>query len=114
MLIRWNDWISECNVMRSVKTIDDERLERIERMLQQLVDRTTIKSHYTVEEFAALVKRATFTVRQWCNEGRIHAEKSMTRSGLCSKWIISHQEYERFQREGLLPLRRRESDDCRD
>ena len=60
---------------------DNDRLDRIECLLQQLVDRSTIKSHYTVEEFAGMVKRATFTVRQWCNEGRIHAEKSIMRSG---------------------------------
>jgi hypothetical protein len=82
---------------------DEDRLERIERMLQQLLDRSSVKSHYAVEEFGVLVKRAPFTVRQWCNEGRIKAEKSMTRSGSCSRWVISHEEYERFQREGLLP-----------
>jgi hypothetical protein len=75
-------------------------------MLRQLLDRTITKPHYTVEEFSEMVKRAPFTVRQWCNEGRIHAEKSMTRSGSCSKWVISHREYERFLREGLLPLQR--------
>ena len=85
---------------------DEDRLERIERMLQQLIDRATIKPHYTVEEFGGMVKRAPFTVRQWCNEGRIHAEKSMTHSGSCCKWVISHQEYERFLRDGLLPLQR--------
>jgi len=90
--------------MVTTNTLDNERLERIERLLQQLVERATIKPHYTVEEFGLMVKRAPFTVRQWCNEGRIHGEKSMTRSGSCCKWVISHQEYERFLREGLLPL----------
>ncbi len=89
--------------MISTITKEEERLLRIERLLQQLVDRSIIKSHYTVEEFAGLVKRAVFTVRQWCNEGRIHAEKSRTRSGSCSRWVISNEEFERFSREGLLP-----------
>ncbi len=92
--------------MTLMNATDEDRLERIERMLQQLLDRSTVKSHYNVEEFGVMVKRAAFTVRQWCNEGRIHAEKSMTRSGSCSKWVISHEEYERFLREGLLPLHR--------
>jgi hypothetical protein len=56
-----------------------DRLERIERMLQQLLDRSSGRSHYSVEEFGLAVNRAPFTVRQWCNEGRINAEKSLTR-----------------------------------
>ena len=92
--------------MLSANAIGHDRLERIERMLQQLLDRSTVKPHYTVDEFSLLVKRAPFTVRQWCNEGRIKAEKSMTRSGSCCRWVISHEEYERFLRDGLLPLAR--------
>ena len=83
-----------------------DRLGRLERLLEQLVERSAVKAHYSVQEFSVLVKRAPFTVRQWCNEARIHAEKSMTRTGSCAKWVISHEEYERFQREGLLPSRR--------
>jgi len=93
--------------MNTLHANHEDRLGRIERLLQQLVDRSVAKSHYTVEEFGRLVKRAAFTVRQWCNEGRIHAEKSMTRSGSSSRWVISHLEYERFAREGLLPIRSR-------
>ncbi len=95
--------------MAPSSTQDHERLERIEHMLQQLLSRSVVKSHYAVEEFATLVKRAPFTVRQWCNEGRIRAEKSMTRTGSCCRWTISHEEYERFVREGLLPLIRSHS-----
>ena len=93
--------------MNTLDSKTEDRLGRIEHLLRQLVDRSVVKSHYTVEEFAVLVKRAPFTVRQWSNEGRIRAAKSMTRSGSCSRWSISHDEYERFQREGLLPIRRR-------
>ena len=57
--------------MTVLNTNDEIRLERIEKMLRQRIDQATIKSHYTVEEFGSLVKRAPFTVRQWCNEGRI-------------------------------------------
>lgn len=53
-----------------------------------------------------MVKRDPFTMRQWCNLGRIHAEKSKTRSGPASFWVISRKEYERFLREGLLPIAR--------
>jgi hypothetical protein len=81
----------------------DERLENIERLLEQLVTKTVAKSWYTVEEFATLVGRSCFTCREWCRLGRIHAEKSMTQTGSATAWTISHDEYLRFQREGLLP-----------
>ncbi len=61
---------------------------------------------YSVEEFAMLpgVNRAAYTVREkWCNDGRINAQKSMTRAGASQTWVISHREYLRFKREGLLP-----------
>lgn len=82
------------------------RLDRIERLLQQLVQKSTTKTFYSVEEFGQLAKRASFTVRQWCNEGRINAEKSMTQSGSSTRWVISQVEYDRYSREGLLPLQK--------
>jgi hypothetical protein len=83
----------------------EERLENIERLLEQLVTKTVAKSWYSVEEFASLVGRSNFTCREWCRLGRIHAEKSMTQAGSAATWAISQEEYLRFQREGLLPLR---------
>jgi len=83
----------------------EDRLENIERLLAQLVTKTLVKSWYTVEEFATLVGRSNFTCREWCRLGRIHAEKSMTQSGATTTWTISQEEYLRYQREGLLPLR---------
>jgi hypothetical protein len=81
---------------------EDDRLGRIETLLQQLLNRAAVKSHYTVEEFARMTGRAPFTVRQWANLGRITAEKSLTRCGSCSQWSISHEEYLRYQRFGLI------------
>jgi hypothetical protein len=83
----------------------DERLDKIERLLEQLVTKTVIKSWYTVEEFALLVGRSSFTCREWCRLGRIKAEKSMTQADSATTWSISNDEYLRYQREGLLPLR---------
>lgn len=62
-----------------------------------------LKRHYSVEEFAKEVDRRPFTVREWCRLGRINASKSMTQSGPALLWVISHEELERFRREGLLP-----------
>jgi hypothetical protein len=62
-----------------------------------------LQRHYSVEEFARQVNRRPFTVREWCRLGRINASKSMTQSGPTTQWVISHEELERFRREGLLP-----------
>jgi hypothetical protein len=85
---------------------NDELLKRLEK-IEELLRRSVVKAYYTVDEFAALVTRAPFTVRQWCNLGRIRADRSMTQTGPSQRWAISHDEYLRFQREGLLPLQSR-------
>jgi hypothetical protein len=82
------------------------RLDRIEEMLTVLVERQTVKDWYTTEEFARLVGKAEFTVREWCRLGRIEAEKRKSGRGAFPAWVISHQELLRYQREGLLSDRR--------
>ena len=51
-----------------------ERLDRVESLLASLVERETIRDWYPTDEFARLVGRAEFTVREWARLGRIHAE----------------------------------------
>ncbi|QJW98495.1 hypothetical protein [Frigoriglobus tundricola] len=82
----------------------EERLERIESMLVVLVERQQVREWYSVEEFAGLLAKAEFTVREWCRLGRIRAEKRLSGRGAFPAWCISHQELLRYQREGLLPL----------
>lgn len=82
------------------------RLTSIESALKQLLERQTIKDWYTTEEFAHLVGKAEFTVREYCRHGRLNAEKRQSGRGAHPAWVISHQELLRFQREGLLPIRR--------
>ena len=81
----------------------EERLEKIESMLAVLVERQTIKDFYEVEEFARLVGKAAFTVREWARLGRIHAVKRKSGRGASFQWVIGHGELLRYQREGLLP-----------
>jgi hypothetical protein len=83
----------------------EDRFRRIEGLLEALLHRHGGKAYYSVNEFAELVGRRPFTVRQWCNLGRINAERSMTQTGPTTRWVISQEEYIRYQREGLLPLR---------
>ena len=81
----------------------EDRLERIESMLWTLVERQIVKDWYDVDEFARLVGKAPFTVREWCRHGRINAEKRMSGRGAYAAWVVSHAELLRYQRDGLLP-----------
>jgi predicted site-specific integrase-resolvase len=82
----------------------EERLERIESLLAALIERETVKDWYGVDEFARLVGRESFTVREYCRLGRLRAEKRQSGRGAHPAWVISHQELLRYRREGLLPL----------
>ncbi len=76
------------------------RLDRIERLI---LDQRTVREWYTTEEFAGRVGKAEFTVREWCRHGRIHARKRKSGRGASCSWAIAHDEFLRYQREGLLP-----------
>jgi hypothetical protein len=78
------------------------RLERIEQMLTALIQRQAVKEWYTTEEFARLVGKADFTVREWCRMGRIRAAKRGSGRGPFAAWVVAHDELLRYQREGLL------------
>ena len=58
---------------------------------------------YTVAEVAQKLSRADFTVREWVRLGRIYASKRACGRGPTQEWIISTEEVERIQNEGLLP-----------
>jgi len=83
-----------------------KRLEAIEQGVRFLVDQRTVREFYSIAEFAKIVGRSEFTCREWCRLGRIKGLKKRNGRGLSSEWVVSHEELLRFQREGLLPLRR--------
>jgi hypothetical protein len=83
----------------------EQWLEKIERLLMVLIERQTVREWYTTEQFAQLVGKAEFTVREWCRLGRVHAEKRKSGRGAFLAWVISHDELLRYQREGLFPAR---------
>ena len=58
-----------------------DRLDRIERLLATLVGREAVRDWYDIEEFAGLVGKAPFTVREWARLGRIHADKRRSGGG---------------------------------
>jgi hypothetical protein len=80
----------------------NERLARIEELLSALVERQSVKDWYTTYEFARLVGKAEFTVREWCRLGRVYAKKRQSGRGAFSEWVISHDEFRRYQKEGML------------
>ena len=78
------------------------RLDSIERrqheILELLRQQATVREWYSVAEFADLVGKSSFTVRQWANLGRINAEALPNGR----EWRIAHAELERFRKDGLL------------
>jgi hypothetical protein len=82
----------------------EERLEKIEAMLAVLVERQQVREWHTTEEAACLLRKAEYTVREWCRRGRIKAAKKSSGRGRFLAWTISHGELLRYQREGLLPV----------
>jgi hypothetical protein len=90
--------------MESTAAIEN-RLAKIEAILAALVERQLVKEFYEIEEFAKLVGKAAFTCREWARLGRIQAQKKNSGRGPYARWVVSHDELLRYQREGLL-LRR--------
>lgn len=80
------------------------RLRRIESRLEFLASSPTTKDRYSVEEVAEIVCKAPFTVREWCRNGRIRAEKRACGRGRTQEWSITREEIERVQNDGLLPI----------
>ncbi|MHC5540892.1 helix-turn-helix domain-containing protein [Singulisphaera rosea] len=81
------------------------RLERIERMLETLVQEKTVKDWYTTAEVGEILDRDPYTVREWARLGRIRAEKRSCGRGRTKEWVVPRQELERIRNHGLLPLR---------
>jgi hypothetical protein len=81
-----------------------ERLDRLESSLLLLLEQRTVQEWYGTAELAKILGKAEFTVREWCRQGRVHAEKRDCGRGNALEWIISHEELTRIRNHGLLPL----------
>ena len=82
----------------------EQRPERIEALLARLVEHDRPRAWYSVAEFARLTGRSAFTCREWCRLGRVAAKKQFSGRGAHASWAISHDEFLRFQQEGLRPV----------
>ena len=81
-----------------------ERLDRIEAALELLVKQRMVKDWYSTEETAEVLGKTSYTVREWCRQGRILATKRDCGRGKSQEWIVSHAELERIKNHGLLPF----------
>ncbi len=84
-----------------------DRLDRIEAVLRSLAEQRASKDWYSVDEAAAILGKARYTVREWCRLGRIQARKHDHARGPHPEWVIAHGELARVQAEGLRPLPQR-------
>ena len=57
-----------------------QRLDKIEAMLAVLVERQQVREWYSTDEFARVVGKAEFTVREWCRLGRDPCRKENVRT----------------------------------
>lgn len=76
-----------------------DRVDGLGRRIDALIVGRAGKAAYSTEEVALLVRRAPWTVREWCRHGRVRAAK---RPGT-DKWVITDDELRRLQAEGPLP-----------
>lgn len=74
-----------------------QKLDRIEALLEELLQQRIIKEWYTTSEAGKILNRANYTVREWCRERRVTARKAPDGRG----WLIGREELERLRNHGL-------------
>lgn len=84
-----------------------DRLDRIEESLRMLINERVAKSYYSTADVATILGKAEFTIREWCRKRRCVAIKRPCGRGNSKEWMISHEELQRIQSEGLLPASNR-------
>ena len=78
-------------------------IEQVQSMLRGLTECAQVKEFYDIDDFARMVGRAAFTVREWARHKRIQAVKKLSGRGKYPQWVVSHSELLRYRKEGLLP-----------
>jgi hypothetical protein len=79
--------------------------ELVTEVRDMLAERREVKEFYSIADLAKHLRKAEFTVREWCRLRRINAEKRRSGRGRSHEWVVSHAELLRIEKEGLLPLR---------
>lgn len=96
-----------CEKLFQILSDVEKHVEKIEHRLGNF---TTNETHlakprefYSVLEFAELVGKSEYTVREWCRLNRINAEKTASGHGDSKAWKIPADELNRYLDHGLLP-----------
>ena len=79
----------------------------LERILSTVTAKVMVKDWYSTTELAQLLNRRPYTVREWCRLGRVNASRTHAGRREVEEWRVSHQELQRIQNEGLLPIKYR-------
>jgi hypothetical protein len=93
------------NVLRIEMKEVLRRLAEIQASVAVLLAQRTVKPWYSTAEVAQIIGKSDYTVREWCRQGRVHAQKKASGRGRHQAWVISQEELVRIEREGLLPTR---------
>lgn len=90
----------------SLVAILTDMQKQLNELTQLFVCHRPEREAYSVADFAHAVKKAPYTVREWCRHGRIRATKRDVGRGEHEEWSISRDEMTRYSNYGLLPLRK--------
>lgn len=100
---------SECQRVFQLLSNVELYLTQIEERLAAVTENapavnSTRREYYGVAEFAKLVGKSEYTVREWCRLFRIKAEKCESGHGDYKAWKIPADELTRYRDHGLLKL----------
>lgn len=70
-----------------------------------LLSQRVVRDYYSTEQAAQILGKAPWTVREWCRQGRVHAEKRRSGRGRALDWAIFHAELQRIQAAPTQPQR---------
>ena len=91
---------------------DSQIMEMLKQILHQLtvlsagigeitkIEQGKSKSHYTIDEVAAYVRRTAYTVRRWIKEKKICAER-VSGTGPKGRLLIPREELDKLIHRGL-------------
>jgi hypothetical protein len=96
-----------CEELDRIQSRLDEIGVLLRELLQAASPKPSVKQSYSTHDVARILGKRPFTVREWCRLGRINARRALSGRGVDKEWRITHQELERIQNEGLLPVPKR-------
>lgn len=97
---RFENLLERLEALENTVTAIEQSVTAAETAVQSVIER----DYYTVPEFATLVERTGYTVREWCRLERINAEKCDSGRGDAKGWKIPADELQRYRDHGLLAM----------